>query len=216
MTWDRKNQVGYFSALSSDLNSWVFVGSPYLISFNDEASWTYSISGVTGDEFFSRVTAIDYSLVPRAPEDLVINGKVLEIGMSGGETVTLTFDGAGGGNWEHSGGATGDISDVTWVREAPPSTGIFSFSVSHGDDIPLGNLKVTFDGPVGTEQWYSLDFDSVQANTKAGGTIDGIVSFHTATSGWCAGVAEVPQFPPIPGGATKMNQTQYVPFTYTP
>ncbi|MCP5534679.1 MAG: peptidylprolyl isomerase [Akkermansiaceae bacterium] len=216
MTWDRKNQVEYFSALSSNLSSWGFVSSPYLVSLNDEASWTYHITGVTGNQFFSRVTAIDYSLVPRAPEDLVANGKVLAIGMPGGETVTLTFNGTGGGTWVHSGGASGNISGVTWVREAPPSTGIFSFPVSHGDDIPLGNLKVTFDSPVGTQQWYSVDFESLQANTKASGTVDGIVSFHTATSGWCAGVVVVPQYPPIPGGATTMNQTEYVPFTYTP
>lgn len=200
MTWDRGFQTEYFTALSDDLNTWGFPDSRYILSMDAAPSWTYTITGVPGPRFFSRTTQIDYSQVPAAPADFVANGKQVTIQMSAGEQVTLTFDGAGGGSWAHSGGDSGTLSNVTWV-DPLPLTGVFGSVQPLSRLIPLGRIAATFDHPVGSEQWYSFVLP---------------LCFHTPTSGWCDGTAEVPQFPPIPGGASTMTETKRVSFVYTP
>jgi peptidyl-prolyl cis-trans isomerase A (cyclophilin A) len=196
MTWDRKNQIEYLSVFSSDLAGWLFVSNPYLLSLNDEDDWTYTVSGVTGDRFFSRLVRIDYSLMPRAPVNLDDNGKMVSITISASETVTLTFDGDGGGIWNHSSGGSGSISDVTWNSSAP-AAGIFSSSSPQARFIPLGTLAVKFDTAVGTDRWYSFNLP---------------VSFHTTTSGWTDGSAVIDN----PDGEGTVTVVKRVPFTYTP
>ncbi len=194
ITWDRKFQTEYLPALSFDLNSWVFTTSPYLLSLDAQTDYTYTINGITGDKFFSRVAGVDYSLTPNAPTDLVANGKVMTVTVETGETIALAFDGAGTGTWTASDGGSGTLGSVVWSDSAPDA-GMFSGSQPQAKFIPLGNLKVTFDTPAGSEHWDSLNFD---------------LSFHTATSGWCVGTARdtVPDSDPI-------IHNKRTPFTYT-
>ena len=200
MTWDRKPQAEYFSALSTNLSTWVFVGSPYVLSLESVADWDYSITGVNEAKFFSRVTEVDYTLLPNAPSDMASNGKELEVFFGVGDSVTLTFDGAGGGTWVASDSSSGTLSNVTW-GDATPTSGVFLSSVSQAKFISRGNLEVTFDTAAGPEKWVSLDVT---------------LSYHTATSGWTSGgvVYEIPG----PGGmgTAQASKSAKSAFSYTP
>lgn len=171
ITWDRKSQAEYFSAVSFDLSAWLFVGRPYILSLESVTDWNYPISGINASKFFSRVTEVDYTLLPNAPSDMVSIGKQLEVFFGVGDSVTLAFDGAGGGTWAASDSSSGTLSSVTWVDTAP-SSGVFSSSVSQAKFISRGNLNVTFDSAAGSEKWLSLDMT---------------LSYHTVTSGWASG-----------------------------
>ena len=139
---------------------------------------------------------MDYSLLPSAPADVVTSGKSMAINIKAGEVVAMTFDGAGGGTWVHSDTSSGNLSGVSWTDSAP-SAGVFGAAVPQAKFIPLGQLEVTFDSPVGSENWQSVDVR---------------LSYHTETSGWVDGVVNVTG----PGGLGTASEMLRVPFTYTP
>lgn len=192
-TWDRQNQNECFFQVSGDLTAWQYLSNgvytyPYLLSMDAETAWPLTLGGVTGTKFFSRVAGIDYSLISRAPADLTADGSTMEITITGSETVTLTFDGAGGGSWISSEGGLGSLTSVSWTRNLDQSSGVLFYRFSQGGQLPLGRLQVTFDAPAGSENWPSFDFT---------------VNFHSGTSGWCHGSV------PIASGSRNVH------FTYT-
>jgi len=207
LTWDRKAQTEYLPAFSVDLSSWVFTGARYLLSLDAEAQWQYTLTGITQPKLFSRVAEIDYSAAARAPLDFIGNGKILVLPM-GTETVTITFNGAGGGTWVYSGGggSSGSLTSATWTSDLAQSSGVVAAPYARGRLIPVGRLSVVFDNVVGAKQWKELDFSTVATG------INRYVNFHTNTSGWVDGTVKVAG----PGGIGTAIEILRVPFTYTP
>ena len=196
VTWDSKAQMEYLPAYSFDLSSWVFKTNRFILSLDLEDDYQDVVTGITTAQFFSRLIEVDYSMMTNAPSDLAGNGRKFVIDMANSEAVTLTFDGAGGGTWSHSEGATGNLSDVLW-SDGAPSSGKYPYSSPQAKFIPLGALAASFDIPVGSEQWHSFNFP---------------VSFHAADNGWCDGLVVVPDSVGV-GTATKDKR---VSFTYIP
>jgi len=200
MTWDRKFQTEYFTSFTDNFQSWIFETYRYRISMEAESdfqrSWTW-----VGGKLFTCLTGVDYSLLPNAPSNLAAAGNVLALTTAGGEVITLTFDGSGGGSWSLSTGGSGNLNSVAWTDELP-TIGFYNYVLiedsrkSLAPLIPQGTLEVVFDSPVGSESWPSFSFSA---------------NFHTSTSGWLTG--GVPVFPVIPGGGTINKR---VTFTYTP
>jgi len=199
VTWDRKAQAEYLPAFSFDLASWGFTDDRFLLSLQDQEDQDYTIVSATWKRFFSRVAEVDYTLTPRAPSDLTSVGKSMVVAVKGSETITMNFTGSGAGTWTSSSGGSGSLSGVEWVDSLSKISRL-SFPVPQARHIPLGNLKVIFDTPAGSERWDSFDFD---------------ISFHTITSGWCSGQARATINPPVPD-SDPIIYDKRTPFTYTP
>lgn len=214
MSWNRKGGAEYFVSRSSNLMDWGFPnrvdwgfvfngdtrGYPVILSASPEAAWGVSFEGITEDRLFTRIVEVDYGLISRAPENVIANGSTVTINIAASESVMMTFDGAGGGMWSHSGGSSGSLTTAGWTQSVSPTfLSVFPSSVARF--FTLGGLNVTFDSPVGSESWNSFDL---------------LLNFHDATSGWGDGSVNVPQFPPLPGGATTMTVQKRLSFTYSP
>ncbi len=208
-TIDRKGQAVYCMSLSSDLVNWFYVSRsgvslPYFMSLQNEAGWSLSHGGIPGPRFFSRMVEIDYYGTMLAPAGLLNNGHKLWFNMGDGEWVTLTFDGAGGGTWLHSGGASGTLTHVRWRTDTDRTPGTFFYRRPPGRNLPVGRFSVTFDNFVGSKKWKSLDFE-----TRLG-AVNRYMNFHTFTSGWCDGAVLVEG----PGGVGTAWTQAKVPFSY--
>jgi len=206
LTWDRKSQVEYLPSFSFDLSSWLFTGNRFLLSLQDQADQSYTITGATWDKFFSRVAEVSYALTPRAPENLIDSGKIVVFAVNGSETVTVNFTGSGAGTWISSNGGSGNLTSAAW-SDAPSLITNLSSPNPQAKFIPIGRLKIVFDGFVGSEQWKELDFETVDNS----GT-NRYINFHTPTTGWCDGLVTVAG----PGGIGTAVQDLKTSFSYTP
>lgn len=196
ISWDRKANTEYYASYTTDLTVWPF--QRYHLSMNDSTNEQFALSSIPTARFFAHMVEVDYSLSPRAPADLASAGKQLTLTLGSSETCTLTFDGAGGGTWSHSGGTTGTLSNVVWTDGAPP-TGLFTHTASQARHISLGIIQATFDSPMGTEAWHSINLPT---------------SFHTSTTGWTDGSVVADDPASTTGGTTTLLKR--VPFTYIP
>lgn len=106
---------------------------------------------ITADQFFVRMPAFDYSLLPAVTDAVVANGRILTLSDRLGNWIEMTFDGAGAGTWTDSIGNSGALTSVT----------LYDYIQSGLYDIPpnwiaIGGLVVNFDAPAGPLGWSSL------------------------------------------------------------
>lgn len=222
MTFDRQALAEYYLTESKDLSTWASVKetvntvetfTPYLFSSDQADDTSELFQGITGERYFTQMAEIKYSELLRAPANLFQVGSVFSLPMGEDETVDITFDGAGGATWSHSGGTSGSVNPDYLYYDQPlhQASGIERYTYSLAHWMPIARLAIVFDGPVGSEKWTTLDFWNL-----SNGQLQWYINFHTPTSGWCAGVL----FYQVPGeegsAATEESKLVKLPFTYTP
>ena len=177
LTWNRTPQTQFLVATSPDLTSLAPLG--YVYSGDAESGYSLNITGVTTPKYFSRVTAIDYGILPNAPADLVSTGHNITLSDRAGTTLSLTFTGPRTGTWLHSDSSSGTFT-LTDASDGATSSGAHIVNSSYPMQIPLYQIALDFDAPGGPNGWLALNI---------------ILSFHEPTSGWGEGVADIATFP---------------------
>lgn len=139
---------------------------------------------------FFTLPIIDYSHVPVLPQNIFAAGSQMILNANGG-TLTLTFNGTGGGTWQFeptSGGTTSGTLSYGFFENSIypgiPTAGIFlnDFGDSWARALAAREITIFFDAPVGPDLLTA---------------IQPVFSFHTATTGWYNGPVntELPQAP---------------------
>jgi hypothetical protein len=141
--------------------------------------------------FFS-FPVVDYSHTPVLPVDIFQNGDSVAM-ETGGGTLTVTFNGAGGGAWSFNDGSGGvqsgsvtntGVSNNTRLPGIPTAGVYINGQGSYARALSAREVVVFFDAPVGPDQ-----LTAIQPS----------LSFHTATTGWFNGpvnsnLSPAPQF----------------------
>jgi peptidyl-prolyl cis-trans isomerase A (cyclophilin A) len=190
VTFDRRGRHDYHYSTSLDLLTW----SPFrqILSLNDENQSSFTITGLSLKRFFSRMTDVDYSLLPNPPSPLLPANASLAWTDRAGNSITLVSNGAGGGTWSDSLGASGNIVSLSTYDGAGSSNTTVTTS-SNAHLIPLAQLVTTLDANAGRNSRRSFNL---------------VLSFHTPTSGWCDGTATGG---PNPGSTTILQSFAYSP-----
>lgn len=199
LVWPREAYQGYPLYTSTDLTNWNLAG--HLLSMDQDPDFQVDITNIaTGSKGFYQSCQIDYSALPRAPQNLLASGTVLELSAHGG-TLRLNFDGAGGGSWTfiYADGST------------PEESGVISQSGQTGTDtipiIPTSDFRIN---PNRTDARY-LPVRQVTAFLEDGPAgpygltaVQPILSFHAEASGWYDGIvnSDTPLPAPFRGAFT--------------
>lgn len=190
ITFDRRARHDYHYSTSPDLATW----SPFrqILSLNDQNQSPFTITGLSLKRFFSRMTDVDYSPLPNPPSPLLPANASLAWTDRAGNSVTLVSNGAGGGTWSDSLGASGSILSLSTYDGAGSSNTIVG-TTSSAHLIPLAQIVTTLDANAGPNSRRSFNL---------------VLSFHTPTSGWCDGTASGG---PNPGSTTILQSFAYSP-----
>jgi peptidyl-prolyl cis-trans isomerase A (cyclophilin A) len=190
VTFDRRARHDYHYSTSLDLLTW----SPFrqILSLNDENQSSFTITGLNLKRFFSRMTDVDYSLLPNPPGPLLPANASVAWTDRAGNSITLVSNGAGGGTWSDSLGASGNIVSLSIYDGAGNSNTMVGTS-SNAHLIPLSQIVTTLDANAGLNSRRSFNL---------------VLSFHTPTSGWCDGTASGG---PNPGSTTILQAFTYMP-----
>ena len=104
LIWNGKDRVEGPLRFSGDLQGWSLGG--YVLTMGGESEVEVEVTALVGPgtTFFS-FPAVDYSHTPDLPPNIFQAGDAVAL-ETGGGTLTVTFDGAGGGTWlfEENGG----------------------------------------------------------------------------------------------------------------
>lgn len=171
--YERRPQTEYLIFRSTDLQTW----SPRVrvLSIDGPSPYAFTITGVPYPRYFIRLPAVDYGDVPNAPSNVLAAGRVLTFTDRSGNTVSLSFDGSGGGTWSDSNSVSGLLTGVSW-QDFVPAAGTNSMSSGFAPRLPLGYFTASFDTPAGVNGWQYLS---------------GFLSFHEPLSGHAEGSADV-------------------------
>ena len=171
--FERQAQTEYLIFRSLDLQTWS--PRPRILSVDGPYPYAFTFSGVPYPRYFIRLPAVDYGDVPNAPSDLTAAGRVLTFTDRSGNTVSLTFNGAGGGTWSDSLSGSGQLNSASWY-DLIPASGASSTSSGFAPQLPLGQFTASFDTPAGANGWQFL-------NAR--------LSFHEPLSGHADGSADI-------------------------
>lgn len=159
LTFDREAKHDYLYGYSFNLASWS--GFRNILSIDDAPSYTFTTTGVTGDQFFAQVSAVDYSFLENPTASVLSSGSSITFTTRSSETLTLNPNGSNGGTWTDSNGGSGTLSTFS-ITDLAPSTGSFASTATQAYFLPLLRLDFEFDvagGPTGrTFHQVTLDF----------------------------------------------------------
>ena len=164
----------------SRLETWGRAGN--ILSMGAEADAEVEITQLfSGDRGFVTMAAVDYTHTPDLPQNIFAAGDSLVMDVDGG-TLTLVFDGAGGGDWSFANGDNTTSSGLISNYGPPQETQLFGipdsgFAISPAEftfarSLAAREVVVNFDGPVGPHEITAIQPE---------------LSFHTDTSGWYNG-----------------------------
>ncbi len=138
------------------------------------------------------MAAVDYTHTPDLPENVFGADDSIVMEIDGG-TLTLVFDGAGGGDWSFEDASdtvtSGSITEYGSPQDSRlfgiPDSGFFTSppEYSYARSLAAREVLVFFDGPVGPHE-----ITAIQPQ----------LSFHTGTSGWYNGPANADGDLPAP------------------
>ncbi len=182
LSWQAQRKFDYPLYYSTDLENWFLAGK--LLSMDETPQFDVGINGIaTADSTFYISSSIDYSAVPEAPQDMLEAGGVLDLNANGG-TLTLSFDGSGGGTWTftYSDGVTaiesGSIEsssqtdDISSYPVIPTAGTYIASSQSYARFLSLRQITAFLDSPAGPDLLTA---------------VQPVISFHTQTTGWFDG-----------------------------
>lgn len=203
--WDAQRKHDYPVYFSTDLENWASAGK--VLNMDDNADFAVDITAIaTGPKGFYRSAQVDYSAAPEAPQNPLADGASLTFELDTG-TLTLDFDGAGGGSWTfaYNDGITPDdngaITDSGLTNDPesfpviPTSDSFISNAQSYATYLSVRQITVFLDGPAGP--------DGITA-------VQPVLSFHETTSGWFDGPVN-----PAPASEEEPPIPFRGPFTYT-
>lgn len=184
LTWDLVRKFDYPLYFSSDLENWTSGGN--LLSLDNSPGNEVNISAIaTEPSTFYVSTAIDYTSVIEAPQNVLAASGSLELESTGG-TLNLTFDGNAGGTWSfiYSDGITpADSGNITssWQTDNSsypvlPTTGAYvpSYPItSYARSLSLRQITAFLDGEAGPELLTA---------------VQPVLSFHETSTGWYDGL----------------------------
>ncbi|WP_083777472.1 peptidylprolyl isomerase [Coraliomargarita akajimensis] len=179
LRWDAQRKHDYPLYYGADLINWQAAGN--LLSMDDIPNYQVDITGIaTTDTSFYRNCQVDYSAVADAPQNILAAGNSFALQPNGG-TLTLNFDGLGGGTWTfvYSDGITpndsGNITSSTQTNNSTypvPTSGSYISSRTYARFLSLRQITVYLDGAAGPDQLTA---------------IQPLLSFHETNSGWFDG-----------------------------
>jgi peptidyl-prolyl cis-trans isomerase A (cyclophilin A) len=182
LNFDRKFQTENVLSYSMDLRNWSYFR--HVRSRDDFAGYQFTVTSVTFPRFFMACAEVDYGAMFNPASPLLPSGKSITISDRSGNTLTLLSNGAGGGTWSYTGGASGTLASLG-TTDYSPASGASTYTYIPGSSIPgfateshlfpLTQLNASFGGP-GPAGWTSLA---------------GILSFHDSNSGWFEGAAQL-------------------------
>ena len=192
VTFDRGFQAEHLISYSSDLAAWTYYRT---IRSRDAATgFSYTLPGVNFSRFFVNSARVDYGALENPPPAFLLSGKQFTLNDRHGNQLIITPNGAGGGTWNHSNGGSGTLTALT-TSDGTGSSGQIEGTSVTAHFFPLAGLNATFNTPVGPQAWTSLSL---------------VLSFHSASSGWVEGSAQIPGDPnPVTVGVQQS-------FTITP
>lgn len=138
-----------------------------MLSANTEDDYVLTVPWAPGPKHFYRHILVDYSQLYHPLSTILQEGAILQFSDPDGGTVTLTSDGVGTGTWVDSSGASGVLSEFTFL-DVLPVEGAFLSQGSQAEFIPLMNFDCSFDSPAGATGMTSLS---------------GLLSFHSDVNG---------------------------------
>ncbi len=179
IVWDRKDRTESPLRVSGNLSSWSLAGN--ILNMGDLNDAELNVTSVVnaGSTFFS-YPVIDYSHTPQLPENIFELGDQVALEMDGG-TLTVTFNGAGGGSWVFAPTSGANQSGVVTSAGVPngsqllaiPLLGTFvNGSASYARALSAREITIFLDAPVGPYQISALQPS---------------LSFHSDTAGWYRG-----------------------------
>jgi peptidyl-prolyl cis-trans isomerase A (cyclophilin A) len=183
LSWNAQRKFDYPIYFSTDLESWIRAGN--LLNMDDVPYKEIGITAIaTAPATFYVMSAIDYSAVPDAPQDMLLAGGVLGLHPNGG-TLTLTFDGTGLGTWTfvYTDGVTatesGSILSSSRTNNSlypviPTSGAFISIGQTYARFLSLRQITAFLDGPAGPDRLTA---------------VQPVLSFHNQTTGWFDGAA---------------------------